>query len=127
MREDRMNSVLIIDNDTDVAEIERDYLRAGGFSAEISPDGAEGLRQALTGRWQLVVLERTIPGADAFEICRRVCGETDIPVLIVTARPDDADRRRAMELGADGYIEKPFSPSALTARVRESIARGQKN
>ena len=118
-----MKKILLVEDDNDIAELERDYLEASGFSVDISSDGDEGKRLALTGAYSLVLLDVMLPGADGFSICRDVRKELDIPILMVSARLEDVDKIRALGLGADDYIVKPFSPSELAARVKAHIAR----
>ena len=96
---------------------------ASGFAVDISSDGDEGQRRALTGEYSLILLDVMLPGADGFAICRVVRRELDIPILMVSARLEDVDKIRALGLGADDYIVKPFSPSELAARVKAHIAR----
>ena len=90
-----MTKILLVEDDTDIAELERDYLEASGFSVDISSDGDEGQRMALTGDYQLVLLDVMLPGADGFAICRAVRKELDIPILMVSARLEDIDKIRA--------------------------------
>ena len=118
-----MKKILLIEDDNDIAELERDYLEASGFAVDISADGDEGKRLALTGTYSLILLDVMLPGADGFSICRDVRKELDIPILMVSARLDDVDKIRALGLGADDYIVKPFSPSELAARVKAHITR----
>lgn len=118
-----MKKILLVEDDTDIAELERDYLEASGFAVDISSDGDEGQRRALSGDYQLVLLDVMLPGADGFAICRRVREKLDIPILMVSARLEDVDKIRALGLGADDYIVKPFSPSELAARVKAHITR----
>lgn len=118
-----MDKILIIEDDTAIAEIERDYLELDGFSVEIAADGTEGLARAQTGAFDLILLDLMLPGIDGFAICRRLRETLDIPILMVTARQEDIDKIRGLGLGADDYIEKPFSPSVLVARVKAHLAR----
>ena len=118
-----MDSILIIEDDLEIAEIERDYLEINGFSVTIETDGSAGLEAALNGSYQLILLDLMLPGTDGFQICRRLRQSMDIPILIVTARLEDADKVRGLGLGADDYIEKPFSPSVLVARVKANLAQ----
>ena len=118
-----MDRILIIEDDIEIAEIERDYLEINGFSVVIETDGAAGFETARQGGFQLILLDLMLPGMDGFQICRRLREATDIPILIVTARLEDADKVRGLGLGADDYIEKPFSPSVLVARVRANLAQ----
>lgn len=118
-----MKKILLVEDDNDIAELERDYLEADGFAVDICADGDEGQRRALTGDYSLILLDVMLPGADGFAICRAVRKERDIPILMVSARLEDVDKIRALGLGADDYIVKPFSPSELAARVKAHIAR----
>lgn len=118
-----MKKILLVEDDNDIAQLERDYLEASGFAVDISSDGDEGQRRALTGEYSLILLDVMLPGADGFAICRVVRRELDIPILMVSARLEDVDKIRALGLGADDYIVKPFSPSELAARVKAHIAR----
>ena len=118
-----MQKILIIEDDGDIATIERDYLELDNFQVEIAPDGITGLEQGLHGAFDLILLDLMLPGMDGFSLCRRLREETDIPILMVTARREDIDKIRGLGLGADDYIEKPFSPSVLVARVRAHLAR----
>ncbi len=118
-----MRKILIVEDDGDIAAIERDYLELNGYQAEIATDGTAGLEQGLHGGFDLILLDLMLPGMDGFALCRRLREETDIPILIVTARREDIDKIRGLGLGADDYIEKPFSPSVLVARVRAHLSR----
>ena len=118
-----MQKILIIEDDGDIATIERDYLELNDFQVEIAADGIAGLERGLHGAFDLILLDLMLPGMDGFSLCRRLREETDIPILMVTARREDIDKIRGLGLGADDYIEKPFSPSVLVARVRAHLAR----
>ena len=118
-----MQKILIVEDDGDIAAIERDYLELHNFQVEIAPDGITGLERGLHGTFDLILLDLMLPGMDGFAVCRRLREETDVPILMVTARREDIDKIRGLGLGADDYIEKPFSPSVLVARVRAHLAR----
>ncbi len=118
-----MQKILIIEDDGDIAAIERDYLELNSFQVEVAPDGVTGLERGLHGAFDLILLDLMLPGMDGFSVCRRLREETDVPILMVTARREDIDKIRGLGLGADDYIEKPFSPSVLVARVRAHLAR----
>ena len=118
-----MDKILIIEDDTAIAEIERDYLELDGFSVEIAADGNTGLERGLSGDFDLILLDLMLPGMDGFSICRRLRETLDVPILMVTARQEDIEKIRGLGLGADDYIEKPFSPSVLVARVKAHLAR----
>lgn len=118
-----MDKILIIEDDVAIAEIERDYLELDGFAVEIAADGNVGLERGLSGEHSLILLDLMLPGMDGFAICRALREQIDVPILIVTARQEDIDKIRGLGLGADDYIEKPFSPSVLVARVKAHLAR----
>lgn len=118
-----MDKILIIEDDVAIAEIERDYLELDGFAVEISADGNVGLERGLSGEHSLILLDLMLPGMDGFAICRALREQIDVPILMVTARQEDIDKIRGLGLGADDYIEKPFSPSVLVARVKAHLAR----
>lgn len=118
-----MKKILIIEDDKAIGELERDYLEADGFTIDIAADGTAGLEKAKTNRYDLLILDVMLPGADGFEIIRAVRKDQDIPILMVSARREDVDKIRGLGLGADDYISKPFSPSELVARVKAHLAR----
>ena len=118
-----MDKILIIEDDVAIAEIERDYLELDGFAVEIAADGNVGLERGLSGEHSLILLDLMLPGMDGFDICRALREQIDVPILMVTARQEDIDKIRGLGLGADDYIEKPFSPSVLVARVKAHLAR----
>ena len=118
-----MSRILIIEDDREIAEIERDYLELDGFAADIASDGVSGLEQALAGDYDLILLDLMLPGMDGFSVCRRLREKLDIPILMVTARTQDIDKIRGLGFGADDYIEKPFSPGVLVARVKAHLAQ----
>ena len=118
-----MKRVLIIEDETAIAELEKDYLELSDFEVTIAGDGVEGLGMALEDDYDLVILDLMLPGMDGFEICKRIREEKNTPILMVSAKRDDIDKIRGLSLGADDYITKPFSPSELVARVKAHIAR----
>ena len=118
-----MKKILIIEDELEIAELEKDYLELSGFEVEIESDGTEGLKKALENEYSLLVLDLMLPGTDGFEICRQVRESCDVPILMVSARKDDIDKIRGLGLGADDYMTKPFSPSELVARVKAHLAR----
>ena len=118
-----MEKILIIEDDTAIAAIERDYLEIDHFGVEIATDGKSGMEKALQGGFDLILLDLMLPGIDGFTVCRELREALDIPILMVTARREDIDKIRGLGLGADDYIEKPFSPSVLVAHVKAHLAR----
>ena len=115
-------SILIIEDDISIAEIERDYLEIKGFNVEIENDGIKGMNKAMEGKYSLIILDVMLPNMDGFNICRKLREELDIPIIMVTAKKEDIDKIRGLGLGADDYVVKPFSPSELVARVEANIA-----
>ena len=118
-----MSKILIIEDDREIAEIERDYLELDGFASDIASDGVSGLEKALNGGYDLILLDLMLPGMDGFSVCKRLREKLDIPILMVTARTQDIDKIRGLGFGADDYIEKPFSPGVLVARVKAHLAQ----
>lgn len=118
-----MANILIIEDEIAIAELEKDYLELSGFQVTMINEGNKGLSEALSGDYQLVILDLMLPGLDGFEICRQIREEKDIPILMVSAKKEDIDKIRGLGLGADDYMTKPFSPSELVARVKAHLAR----
>ncbi len=115
--------ILIVEDDVSIAEIERDFLEINGFATHIAESGPEGLKQAVSGEYDLILLDLMLPGIDGYEICKRIRGAVDVPILMVTAKTQESDKIRGLGLGADDYIAKPFSPSELVARVKANLAQ----
>ena len=118
-----MSRILIIEDEESIAELEKDYLTLSGFEVDIAGDGTTGLRAAMSGQYDLIVLDLMLPGVDGFEICRNVRASLDTPIIMVSAKKDDIDKIHGLGLGADDYMTKPFSPSELVARVKAHMAR----
>ncbi len=118
-----MSKVLIIEDEQTIAELEKDYLELYDFEASIENDGQKGLDRALLENYDIVIVDLMLPSIDGFEICKRIREVKDIPILVVSAKKEDIDKIRGLELGADDYITKPFSPSELVARVKAHLAR----
>lgn len=118
-----MKKILIIEDDRAIAEIEKDFLEIDGFEVTICTDGISGLKQAQTRNYDLILLDLMLPGMSGIDICRAVRGETDIPILMVTAKMEENEKIRGLGLGADDYISKPFSPTELVARVKANLAQ----
>ncbi len=115
--------ILIIEDEKALSALLSDYLSADGFAVEARADGPSGLQAALSGGFDLVLLDIMLPGMDGFEICRALRAQSNVPVLILSARREDGDKIRGLGLGADDYIVKPFSPAELVARVKSHLAR----
>ncbi|MDR1185141.1 MAG: response regulator transcription factor [Coriobacteriales bacterium] len=123
MSEARAKRILIIEDDCDIAEIERDFLEINGFAVAHETEGRTGMEQALSGAFDLILLDVMLAGIDGYEICRQIRSKIDAPILMVTARIEDVDKVRGLGLGADDYIAKPFSPTELVARVKANLAQ----
>lgn len=107
----------------DIAFIERDYLEMNGYHVTIASDGIQGCKEALSQTYNLILLDIMLPGMDGFEVCRQLRDKLDIPIVMVTAKREDIDKIRGLGFGADDYVEKPFSPSVLVARVKSRISQ----
>lgn len=118
-----MDRILIVEDDASIAELQRDYLEQSGFEVDIQNNGRAGLNAALEKDYDLFILDLMLPDMDGFEICKELRKHKNMPVLIVSARKDDFDKIKGLELGADDYITKPFSPNELVARVKAHISR----
>lgn len=117
------NKILIIEDEIEIAELERDYLEIDGFEVEIETDGDQGLKRGLEEDFDLIILDLMLPNLNGFEICKRIREEKEVPIIMVSARKDDIDKIRGLGLGADDYMTKPFSPSELVARVKAHLTR----
>ncbi len=117
-------TVLIVEDDHAIADLLEMYLRGAGFRVRHAGDGERALAISEQSPAALVVLDVGLPGIDGFEVCRRLRARTDTPVLFLTARDDEIDRLLGLELGADDYVIKPFSPREVVARVKAILRRG---
>ena len=118
-----MNKILIIEDDPDIAEIERDYLQINGLESDVADNGIKGIELEKQNKYRLILLDLMLPGIDGFTVCKKLREITDAPILIVTARKEDIDKIRGLGLGADDYIEKPFSPNVLVARIKANLSQ----
>ena len=116
-----MNKVLIVEDDELIAELERDYLEAGGFEVELIFDGNEGLNRAMAGGWDALILDVMLPGCSGFEVKEQL--DPALPVIFVTAKNNLSSRLQGLGLGADDYIVKPFEILELLARVEAVLRR----
>lgn len=115
--------ILIVEDDDDIASIEKDYLEVSGYQVTVEENGTAGLTEALTGDYDLILLDVMLPGMDGFQIVRKLRDKVDIPIMMVTAKRTDIDKIRGLGFGADDYIEKPFSPGVLVAKVKSQLAQ----
>ena len=121
-----MSRILIIEDDENILQLERDYLEANDFEVDTANNGEDGLKKALSNQYSLVLLDIMLPKMDGFEVCKKIRGTKDIPILLVSAKKDDSAKINGLGFGADDYIVKPFSPSELVARVKAHINRYQR-
>ena len=115
--------ILIIEDDIDIANIERDYLMVAGYDVTVMNNGTDGIEAALNTPVDLIILDVMLPEMDGFEVCRAIRDKVRVPIVMVTARLDDIDKIRGLGVGADDYIEKPFSPSVLIAKIKAMLAK----
>ncbi|WP_020485121.1 response regulator transcription factor [Methylomonas sp. MK1] len=120
-----MHKVLIIDDDVELATLFQEYLAQEGFAVDVSHTGASGLQHALSGEYQLVILDIMLPDIKGTEILTRIRLKSRVPVLMFTAKGDDVDRIIGLESGADDYVPKPCTPRELVARIRAILRRTQ--
>jgi two-component system response regulator CpxR len=120
-----MDRVLIVDNEIEIVDLVTNYLGVEGFEVESAADGEQAIRRSLSGRYLLVILGISIPDVNGFDVLRRIRAESSVPILIVTASNDDANRILGLESGADDYLPKPFNPRELIARIRAILRRSQ--
>ncbi len=115
--------ILVVDDEPKIVKLARDYLENGGFQVVTAGDGPQALAAARRDKPDLIVLDLNLPGMDGLDVCRQLRRESDVPIIMLTARVDETDRLIGLELGADDYIVKPFSPRELVARVRAVLRR----
>jgi len=116
-----MKRILIIEDDPQIAKIESDYLVVNDFSPELAKTGDEGITMALSGQYDLILLDLMLPKMDGFSVCKKLRETLDIPIIMVTAKQEDIDIIKGLNFGADDYITKPFSPSVLIAHVKAKL------
>ena len=122
-----MSTVLVVDDEPIVREVVVSYLRRAGFETLEAADGERARELLEGGAPSLVVLDLMLPGVDGLELCRWIRGRSSLPVIMLTARGEEADRIVGLELGADDYVTKPFSPRELAARVRTVLRRTERD
>lgn len=120
-------TALLVEDDARLARLTAEYLGRHGVAVTVEPDGDRGLAAALRTRFDVVLLDVMLPGLGGVEVCQRLRAHSDVPIIMLTARGEEADRVLGLELGADDYVPKPFSPRELLARIRAAVrrARGQ--
>ncbi len=120
-----MRTVLVVEDESRIAGLVRDYLEHAGFAVLTAGDGAAGLALARTRRPDAIVLDLGLPRVDGLDVIRALRRDSSVPIVIVTARGEESDRIAGLELGADDYVVKPFSPKELVARVRAVLRRAE--
>jgi DNA-binding response OmpR family regulator len=120
-----MKTILVVDDEPQIVKLVRDYLEHGGFTVLTAADGSSALRIAATQRPDLVVLDLGLPGLDGLDVTRTLRRSGTVPIIMLTARTDESDKLVGLELGADDYLTKPFSPKELVARVRSVLRRSE--
>jgi two-component system alkaline phosphatase synthesis response regulator PhoP len=120
-----MPTVLVVDDERQIAAIARDYLTRAGFTVDVAADGATAVEIARQKRPDLVVLDLGLPRMDGLDVARALRRESDVPIIMLTARVDETDRLKGFDVGADDYMTKPFSPRELVARVSSVLRRAR--
>ena len=118
-------NILIVEDETDLGEILRDYLRAENFTSELVGDGLSALEKIRSSHWDLILLDLMLPKLDGLSLCREVRKHSQVPIIMTTAKVEEIDRLLGLEVGADDYICKPFSPREVVARVKAVLRRSQ--
>jgi len=118
-----VNRILIIDDDTELCALVTRFLRAEGFDIDRAANAAQGINDALSGPYALIMLDVMMPDMNGFEVLRQIRARSRTPVLMLTARGDTHDRVLGLEMGADDYLPKPYDPSELAARIRAILRR----
>lgn len=121
--QDGLTHILVIDDDRKLAGLIRDYLTPLGYAVELVHSGPEGAERALASPWHAIILDVMLPGCDGFEVLRRIRAKSAVPILMLTARGEEADRIVGLEIGADDYLPKTFSTRELLARLRAVTRR----
>jgi len=120
-------TILVVDDEANIIELARMYLQNEGYVVESARDGREALTKIKSLQPALVVLDLMLPELDGWEVCRKVRVDSDVPIIMLTARSDDVDKIVGLELGADDYLTKPFNPRELVARVKAVLRRYEKS
>lgn len=118
-----MEKILIVEDDLQIQTLIRDYVNASGYIAITASDGEEALQKYESEAPQLALLDIILPKIDGFEICRKIRSESNIPIIMISSKKEDTDKILALGLGADDYIEKPFSPRVLIAKIQSQFRR----
>ena len=117
--------ILIIEDDMEIADVEKDYLELSGLSVTIRNDGLAGYQEALSNPYDLILLDLMLPGIDGYQVCREIRTQSNVPIIMLSAKGEVFDKVLGLELGADDYIIKPFDSKELVARVKAVLRRYQ--
>jgi two-component system, OmpR family, alkaline phosphatase synthesis response regulator PhoP len=118
-----VSKILVVDDELKIARLVRDYLTEAGFDVILAPDGPSAMASTRSEKPDLVVLDLGLPGMDGYDVTRSIRSQSPIPIIMLTARVEETDRIVGLELGADDYVVKPFSPRELVARVKAVLRR----
>ena len=118
-----MKTILVVDDEPKIVQLARDYLEHAGFAVLIASDGPTALHAARSSKPDLIVLDLGLPQLDGLDVTRAIRKDSDVPIIMLTARSEESDKLIGLELGADDYVTKPFSPKELVARVRTVLRR----
>jgi two-component system alkaline phosphatase synthesis response regulator PhoP len=118
-----MSRILVVDDDPGIVKVVRAYLEQAGFDVSLAYDGKKAMQIARHDKPDLVILDLMLPEMDGWDVCRALRKESDVPIIMLTARVEESDKLIGLELGADDYVTKPFSPRELVARVRSVLRR----
>ena len=121
-----MKTVMVVDDEPKIVQLARDYLEHAGFAVVVAHDGKAALATARAAKPDLVVLDLGLPELDGLDVARRLRGESNVPIVMLTGRSEESDKLVGLELGADDYVTKPFSPKELVARVRAVLRRTER-
>jgi DNA-binding response OmpR family regulator len=119
-------TILIVDDEQRIIDLAKMYIEGEGYQVTSSTNGREALNRILNEKPALVVLDLMLPGMDGLDVCRRVRAQSDVPIIMLTARSDDIDKIVGLELGADDYLTKPFNPRELVARIKAILRRSER-
>ena len=117
-----MKTILVVDDEPKIVQLARDYLEHAGFAVITAADGPAALHAARSSKPDLIVLDLGLPQTDGLDVTRSIRKDSDVPIIMLTARSEESDKLIGLELGADDYLTKPFSPKELVARVRTVLA-----
>ena len=121
-----MKRILVVDDESKIVQLARDYLEHAGFAVSVAHDGRAALHAVRADKPDLLILDLGLPDLDGLDVTRAIRRDTSLPIIMLTARDDESDRVAGLELGADDYVTKPFSPRELVARVRAVLRRGDR-